>query len=357
MWLDVNRPSEPVPDSTLLDDLKKACAQLARTVGTPQEFQFPGSQPVSLTRSELRALRSGFVVCEKTDGVRYLLMAWKFKLYLIDRRFIFYPISIPCPSPAPSYEDSVNGTLLDGELVLDKEHAVFYIFDAICVRKQNVSHLSLLNRLRVACSDFLYVMPRSLDLPLVFLLKKMYHTRDTRLVWTVMVPLMAHGNDGLIFTRDGAAYKPGTCRDILKWKPLELNSVDFCCEMVAGRNTATGQLEMRYAKLMWGCGGSLQAADDMIYVDEAQRAELRKWEPRPIFLECVWDKAWPRLRAMPEGSPWPSADQLPKGGFKMHKVREDRNAPNDKSVVEAVMRSVEDNVTIDDVVRAVSEDA
>ena len=30
---------------------------------------------------------------------------------------------------------------------------------------------------------------------------------------------LAHGNDGIIFTQISAPYHPGTCRQLLKWKP------------------------------------------------------------------------------------------------------------------------------------------
>ena len=34
-------------------------------------------------------------------------------------------------------------------------------------------------------------------------------------------------NDGLIFTVDACPYYPGTCNEIIKWKPPHMNSIDF----------------------------------------------------------------------------------------------------------------------------------
>lgn len=39
--------------------------------------------------------------------------------------------------------------------------------------------------------------------------------------------LLMHENDGLIFTVDACPYYPGTCNEIIKWKPPHMNSIDF----------------------------------------------------------------------------------------------------------------------------------
>lgn len=39
--------------------------------------------------------------------------------------------------------------------------------------------------------------------------------------------VLPHENDGLIFTRNSYPYLPGKNKGILKWKPQELNTIDF----------------------------------------------------------------------------------------------------------------------------------
>ena len=39
--------------------------------------------------------------------------------------------------------------------------------------------------------------------------------------------ILLHNNDGLIYTIDACPYYPGTCEDIIKWKPPHMNSIDF----------------------------------------------------------------------------------------------------------------------------------
>jgi hypothetical protein len=39
--------------------------------------------------------------------------------------------------------------------------------------------------------------------------------------------LLLHENDGLIFTVEAVPYYPGTCQEIVKWKPSHMNTIDF----------------------------------------------------------------------------------------------------------------------------------
>lgn len=59
-----------------------------------------------------------YLVCEKTDGERYILLAHEGRVYLIDRRVRFWlcPIQLPLPSSDPRAPGWHHNTLLDGEL-------------------------------------------------------------------------------------------------------------------------------------------------------------------------------------------------------------------------------------------------
>ena len=72
---DISGFSKEVTDENLIAELQASCTRLC-AASFPY---FPGSQPVSLTRKKLNQLlrvRSYFV-CEKSDGVRYMLYAHK----------------------------------------------------------------------------------------------------------------------------------------------------------------------------------------------------------------------------------------------------------------------------------------
>lgn len=58
-------------------------------------------------------------------------------------------------------------------------------------------------------------------------MKEMFNVWDAVAIFDHILPKLEHENDGLIFTVDAAPYYMGKCPHILKWKPLELNTIDF----------------------------------------------------------------------------------------------------------------------------------
>jgi hypothetical protein len=58
-------------------------------------------------------------------------------------------------------------------------------------------------------------------------MKDMFEVADVEGIFQYVIPKLQHENDGLIFTMNCCPYYPGTCQEILKWKPTELNTIDF----------------------------------------------------------------------------------------------------------------------------------
>jgi len=58
-------------------------------------------------------------------------------------------------------------------------------------------------------------------------MKDMFNVQDAEAIFNKIHPKLKHENDGLIFTLNACPYYPGTCEEILKWKPKDLNTVDF----------------------------------------------------------------------------------------------------------------------------------
>ena len=105
---------------------------LARLTNTPR---FPGSSPCSLERADFPKLRAQpYWVCEKTDGVRFLLYCTehdgKTVAALVDRALAFYLVPLAAV-PTSMFQ----GSVVDCELARDKRDGSWALlaFDAYVV--------------------------------------------------------------------------------------------------------------------------------------------------------------------------------------------------------------------------------
>ncbi|GBB88074.1 hypothetical protein RclHR1_14600001 [Rhizophagus clarus] len=111
-----------VVDSQYLKELRSRVKEL---VGVSN---FPGAQPISFRSEHLQELLDeNYFVCEKTDGLRVFVYITSDnsgqRVYLIDRRnyYRYVPnLFFPVPDD-PTFSQFHHETLIDGELVNDKE--------------------------------------------------------------------------------------------------------------------------------------------------------------------------------------------------------------------------------------------
>ncbi|THU85651.1 mRNA capping enzyme, alpha subunit [Dendrothele bispora CBS 962.96] len=211
--------------------------------------RFPGAQPVSFgTRDLLKLESQDFWVCEKSDGIRVLFLVHvdmqspdNQRVYLIDRHnkyrmldgFFF-----------PHHENPMHplrDTLLDGELLIDvdphtnKETLRLLVFDCLVVDGQNVMSRPLDKRygrlnewFYKPYAKMLRDYPEMIESALFQIkVKPIRSSYNADQVFTVDIPALQHGNDGLIYTCVNAPYTPGTDSNIMKWKPPSENSIDF----------------------------------------------------------------------------------------------------------------------------------
>ena len=231
---------------------------------------FPGAQPVSFLRRHLDQLtRQDFYVSEKSDGTRYLVFihclplrnheedgcnkdgpaSSKFyqECFLIDRKNVYYHFPYMFPSSGSIVSDNVNpwldNTLIDGELVIDtyigsdgSEEIVprFLAFDLLLLEGNDYRDRTFSKRLgylKTFVLDPLHKYQKTnttaKENPCMSMeMKKIELCYGMDKVWATVGDLK-HGNDGLIFTANDSPYTLGTCEAMVKWKPPELNSVDF----------------------------------------------------------------------------------------------------------------------------------
>jgi len=195
---------------------------------------FPGTHPVSIERKHLPLLKTGYVVCEKTDGTRYLLVCQGVgRCHLVNRKLEFHQVKLAIP----------KDTVLDGELIGD----TFLIFDAVMVGGTSVRHLGYLGRLHAAEGVI-----RGPSMGLKLRIKNMYSVSESKKLFESNPEC-----DGLIFTplHDGTTFK---------WKPLERITIDFKVH-----------------------GGHLCVWDHDSLV-KVQQTSLDK----PVIIECCWKGMW-----------------------------------------------------------------
>lgn len=193
-----------------------------------------------------------YVILEKSDGTRYMLLAVTDFVVLIDRRMRFYIVD---PNPAIMRKGFVapqDNTLLDGELTFNlmTQQWDYLIYDAISIDGDlTVAQLGFRQRMQVA---EVYVAGPRLWAPfcsglLRLRIKDYYEKRDIRNLFSRIRRdptghyvylnndrrdgVLCNANDGLIFSPVGMAYQVRNCPALLKWKPPHLNSIDFTLQL------------------------------------------------------------------------------------------------------------------------------
>ena len=257
-----------------------------------KKFYFPGLQVINMDREKLEYFThwpDRFLLCEKSDGVRYLLVQYKNgKCHLIGRNLeffeVFYSEKLPPSFPGKLNSDWNIEYLLDGELVLDsidekndektkfikvngeQKKINYLIFDAVVIKGSNIGFLPFKRRLEefskifmreytitkyiknrgnlfidkykseLEKSDFIKLkkLKKSIESTarnstdkIITLYIKDYYTFDNVQKLNELIKLLPHHNDGLIINVDDYPYYSGQSCEIFKWKPLEMNTIDF----------------------------------------------------------------------------------------------------------------------------------
>ena len=113
-------------------------------------------------------------------------------------------------------------------------------------------------------------------------MKDMFPLWEVERIFTHIIPNLMHHNDGLILTLNGCPYFPGTCEDILKWKPLEQNTIDFKLQKIQQTN-----LFGLYSFKSEGKAKTDVLFDLLFFRDRQEEEKL--WQGQPFIVECHFD--------------------------------------------------------------------
>uniref|UniRef100_A0A8C7X8M4 mRNA-capping enzyme n=1 Tax=Oryzias sinensis TaxID=183150 RepID=A0A8C7X8M4_9TELE len=250
-----------------LGEIQRMCQKMAEW----DKSGFPGAQPVSMDRQNLNFLsQNPYKVSWKADGTRYMMVInGKDEVYMLDRdNSVFHIANLEFPFRKDP-RVHLSNTLLDGEMIIDK------------VNGQPV--------------------PRYL----------IYDIIKFNLLEGSFTSQVSHEVDGLIFQPCGR-YKAGRCDDILKWKPPNLNSVDFRLKItkVGGEGLLTQTVGLLYV-------GNY----DMPFAKMKATKELKQYDNK--IIECTFaNNTWVFMRQ-----------------------RVDKSFPNSYDTAMAVCKSIQEPVT------------
>ncbi|KAI1306628.1 mRNA capping enzyme [Xylaria venustula] len=353
-------------EGELLHTLRKEVANL---LGRSSQG-FPGAQPVSFSRKHLDELhREDYYVCEKSDGMRYLLYMTEDEEgnelhYFIDRKNDYWFINrgnlhFPLPTDHRKHH---TATVLDGELVMDtladgRKEPRYLVFDCLVLDSLVLMTRELGKRLGYFQAEVFKPYRRLFDdfpgerqyQPFFVDQKSMQFAYGIEMMFKDVIRNLRHGNDGLIFTCLRSEYKPGTDPHILKWKDAEENTVDFFWKLTFPTTEpdeferAEGITEpftdyeaVPAAQLLAHHGGGWPNGYQY-YAD--LHLEKDEWE----VLKALGDPLDERIVEV-----YMDAQKR----WRFYRFRDDKNDGNHISVVNSVIESIRDGVTQEDLYTA-----
>ncbi|ORX66075.1 mRNA capping enzyme alpha subunit [Linderina pennispora] len=343
----------PIPDIPGVRVPFEETKSLRRRVGditNTGKFTFPGSQPVSFTKTQAMAelMTSDYLVCEKSDGVRVLVLMLFDKdmpqtFFATRKNEYFYVrnVAFPAPYQKAPYEKYHHNTLIDAELVVDVEadgRRVMKLlgFDALVINGKNIMNhpldrrLDYLNRHVIApYQEMCRTCPAYCrGQPFMAEFKRFENSFAVQTIQREVIPKLKHESDGLVFTSRVAPYTPGTCDKIMKWKPAGENSIDFRVRVIASSTTSPPEIEL----LAWHGGNDYRPFAKM-----AMRPE-------------DWDRTFSRISSFSgsivEVSYTP--DYCPPHVWKFMRFRNDKPHGNHISVVDKIIASINDSMELDE---------
>lgn len=300
--------------------------------------EFPGCQPVSMDKTNINLLSSKpYRVSWKADGTRYMLLInAEDEVYFFDRNNTVFKVEGLRFVHRKDLRRHLRDTLLDGEMVIDKvdgEDIPRYLaYDIIQFEGQDIGKFPFYPT-RLQCLELEIIKPRyaAIERMLINKVKEPFSirkkdfwpiTQTANLLGEKFAKSLSHEPDGLIFQPAKDAYVAGRCDEVLKWKPLDMNSIDFRLKIVKEGGAGliptkvaclyVGQLEQPFAKMKYT--KALKELDGKI-------------------VECKF-----------ENNEW-----------KFMRERTDKSYPNGFNTAAAVSASIRDPVTKEDLIHFINK--
>lgn len=316
-----------------LGEVQRKCQEMCNW----KSSGFPGSQPVSMDVNNINFLRQKPYKCSwKADGTRFMMLIdGPNEVYMIDRdNTVFFVPKLQFPR-RKDLNAHIKSTLLDGEMILDTVNGQnvprYLVYDIVKFEGQDVGKTDFNRRLLCIEKEIIGARNTKISQGLLDKTKEAFSVR-AKPFWDVSVARklldghfasqVSHEVDGLVFQPVPDAYMPGRCQDVLKWKPPDLNSVDF--KLQIAMSGGVGMLTTKKALLY--VTGLEQPFAEMKYTKD-----LKEFDKK--IIECCWDPAT--------------------NSWKFMRQRTDKSFPNHYTTAIAVCESIKSPVTKDLLFRVV----
>ncbi|XP_037938314.1 mRNA-capping enzyme-like [Teleopsis dalmanni] len=227
---------------------------------------FPGAQPVSMDRTNLKFIHEQpYRVSWKADGTRYMMLINKRdEIYFFDRNNSCFQVHNLTFLKAGNLLEHLENTLLDGEMVIDKHQGQniprFLIYDIIKLGNEEIGRQPFYpDRLRCIKKKIIDPRYEAICRGVINRTEEPFSVRNKdfwdinqagALLGEKFAKLLSHEPDGLIFQPSRDPYNAGVCPNVLKWKPSDMNSVDFRLKITM--ESGTGILPRKVGLLFVG---------------------------------------------------------------------------------------------------------
>ncbi|XP_075158681.1 RNA guanylyltransferase and 5'-phosphatase mRNA capping enzyme [Haematobia irritans] len=324
---------EGVPGVTLVTDQPRLgdLQQKVQDMCGWKKSGFPGCQPVSMDCQNIRRLHEiPYRVSWKADGTRYMMLINKRdEIYFIDRNNSCFQVENLTFVKYNNLHEHLEDTLLDGEMVLDKYQGQkiprYLIYDIIKISNRDIGKEHFYPN-RLQCIDMEIINPRlkAIEKGIInrpaesFSLRKkdFWDIRQSAsLLGEKFAKSLLHEPDGLIFQPSDQPYTAGVCQDVFKWKPLDMNSVDF--RLKIGEESGQGILSRKICLLYVGGCDAPFAQMKFTKTIKAQNLDNK-------IVECTVNA---------------------KGEWELMRERTDKTMPNSYNTAKSVIESIRNPVT------------